>query len=178
MDFPLLPPAESPKEQQTQEDIDPLWEQTKREMYEPQGSRSSRSSRTRRGGGGINDSSAVKYDADKVEELKRKLIKELKHAANIRNLQPDESIILTVTGKGYQPPAPAVVVIENKAKGPDDPDMEMLMLINQMEISQRSGSSAPPTVLTIRVKKSDVDAFSKGELNFEQFRQKAQIFTY
>ena len=98
VDFPLLAPPESPKEQKTQQDIDPLWEQTKREIYEPQGSRSSRSSRTRRGGGGINDSSAVKYDADKVEELKRKLINELKHAANIRNLQPDESIIITVTG--------------------------------------------------------------------------------
>ena len=35
-----------------------------------------------------------------------------------------------------------------------------------------------PTVLTIRVKKSDIDAFAAGELDFEQFRQKVQIFTY
>ncbi len=39
---------------------------------------------------------------------------------------------------------------------------------------------APPstTVLTIRAKKSDVDAFAKGELDFEQFQQKVEIFTY
>jgi hypothetical protein len=39
---------------------------------------------------------------------------------------------------------------------------------------------APPstTVLTIRAKKSDVDAFAKGELDFEQFQQKVQIFMY
>jgi hypothetical protein len=37
---------------------------------------------------------------------------------------------------------------------------------------------SPVTVLTIRTKKSDVDAFSKDELNFEQFRQKVQIITY
>ncbi len=34
------------------------------------------------------------------------------------------------------------------------------------------------TVLTIRAKKSDVDAFAKGELDFEQFQQKVQIFMY
>jgi hypothetical protein len=34
------------------------------------------------------------------------------------------------------------------------------------------------TVLTIRAKKSDVDAFAKGELDFEQFQQKVEIFTY
>jgi len=36
----------------------------------------------------------------------------------------------------------------------------------------------PATVLTIRAKKLDVDAFSKGEINFEQFRQKVQILMY
>jgi len=34
------------------------------------------------------------------------------------------------------------------------------------------------TVLTIRAKKADIDAFAKGEQDFEQFRQKVQIFTY
>ena len=31
------------------------------------------------------------------------------------------------------------------------------------------------TIMTIRVKKSDVDAFAKGESDFEKFRQKVQI---
>jgi hypothetical protein len=34
------------------------------------------------------------------------------------------------------------------------------------------------TVLTIRAKKSDIDTFAKGELDYEQFRPKVQIFTY
>ena len=42
--------------------------------------------------------------------------------------------------------------------------------------SEMGVSSA--TVLTIRVKKSDADVFAKGELDYEQFRQKVQIFTY
>ena len=38
--------------------------------------------------------------------------------------------------------------------------------------------SASTTVLTIRVKKSDIDAFAKGQQDFEQFRQNVQTFTY
>ena len=34
------------------------------------------------------------------------------------------------------------------------------------------------TVLTIRAKKADVDAYAKGEQTLEQFRRKVQIFTY
>jgi len=37
---------------------------------------------------------------------------------------------------------------------------------------------SPATVLTIRAKKSDIDAFAGGEQNLEQFRQKVQIFSY
>jgi hypothetical protein len=37
---------------------------------------------------------------------------------------------------------------------------------------------ASSATLTMRVKKSDVDAFAKGELDFEQFQQKVKIFTY
>jgi len=35
---------------------------------------------------------------------------------------------------------------------------------------------ASATILTIRAKKSDVDAFAKGEIDFEKFRQKVQHF--
>jgi hypothetical protein len=34
------------------------------------------------------------------------------------------------------------------------------------------------TVLTIRVKKQDIDEFSQGDISFEQFRRKVQIYTY
>jgi hypothetical protein len=39
------------------------------------------------------------------------------------------------------------------------------------------GASAA-TVLTIRAKKSDIDAYAKDEQILEQFRRKVQIFTY
>jgi hypothetical protein len=33
-------------------------------------------------------------------------------------------------------------------------------------------------VMTIRVKKSDIDSFNSEELDFEQFREKVQILVY
>lgn len=38
--------------------------------------------------------------------------------------------------------------------------------------------TASSTTLTMRVKKSDVDAYAKGEIDFEQFQQKVKILTY
>jgi hypothetical protein len=34
------------------------------------------------------------------------------------------------------------------------------------------------TVLTLRVKKSDVDAFAKGNLSYEEFQQRATVNAY
>lgn len=38
--------------------------------------------------------------------------------------------------------------------------------------------SAAATVLIIAAEKSDVDEFARGNMNFEQFQKKVDIFTY
>ena len=35
-----------------------------------------------------------------------------------------------------------------------------------------------PAVLVIRAKKSDIDEFAKGDIDFEKFRQRVQLLTY
>ena len=126
VDFPLSPPPKAEEVKETEEEaIDPVWEQMKQEMYEPEDV-----SRRRR----TDDRPEEKYDPEKVENLKSTLIKALKHAANIRGLKPDEWVnVATVSSS---------------------------------------------TILTVRAKKSDIDTFSKGELDFDEFRQKVVIFTY
>ena len=126
VDFPLSPPPEIPEEKKTEESTDPIWDQTKQEIYMPEDV-----SRSRRRSGRSEE--IPSYDAEKVDDLKRTLTRTLKHAANIRGLKPDEWVNVTVI------------------------------------------SSA---ALTIRAKKSDIDAFSEGELDFDKFRQKVVIFTY
>ena len=63
-DFPLSPPPQAQQEKETkEEDVDPIWEQMKREMYTPEEARRSRT----------DDRPEEKYDAEKVENLKTKI---------------------------------------------------------------------------------------------------------
>jgi len=149
----LSPPPETQQEKETKEkDIDPLWAETRRQMYEPE-----KVSRRRR-----TDRPEEKYDAEKVEDLKETLIKTLKHAANIRALKPDESVILTVIGKAGQS---ATRTTTRSYGAPLKP------------VGAETGFSSP-TVLTIRAKKADIDAFAKGQLSFDQFTQKILLLSY
>ena len=156
----LSPPPEAPEEKETEEeDTDPLWTQMRQEIYAPE-----EADRRRRSG----DSPEEKYDAEKVEELKETLIKTLKHAANIRNLKPDESVVLTVIGKAGQPSVSATGRLFRE-------DYGSRYIIS----TSRAGTGfSSPTVLTIRAKKSDIDAFAEGKLSFDQFTEKTQLLSY
>jgi hypothetical protein len=165
VDFPLSPPPNA-QEQETAEgdDADPLWTQTKLEIYAPD-----RTNRRK------TDESAVKYDAEKVEDIKTTLVKALKHAANIRGLKTDESVILTVTGSGKSSdviieaiPGTSRIVVVGKDKKPR---------IYEGGLPDDVGASLP-AVLVIRAKKSDIDAFSDDKLDFDEFRQKVAMVTH
>ncbi len=174
MDFPLsAPPAveeEKPAEKEAQSD--PVWQEMRREMYEPQ--EAARGSRKE---------PEQKYDAEKVENLKTTLIKALKHAANIRSLKSDESVILTVTGSSKSSGGRMVPIHSRTAS---------LVQRNQVVVQEKAGDGTAtagviatpssdqttyfsPTALVIRAKKSDIDEFAKGTLDADQFRQRVQV---
>jgi len=153
----------------------------------------------------------------KFDQLKKELIETLKHAANIRNLTPDEWIILTVIGQGRQG---GVMYFGNESFGAAAPRSNYSSSYSESEQSASSeggGYSASrssgvagggmggygggmmggmgmgmggmyggygemgfpsTTILTIRAKKADVDEFARGELDFEEFQQTVEIFTY
>jgi hypothetical protein len=137
-----------------------VWEQTRQEIFEPMDVKGKRDY--------FHHEEEQGYDAEKVEELKDKLIKALKHAANMRNLKPEEWVILTVIGGEGQPISVlrSISIVTKSAN-----------IVADSPLPIETGFSSP-AVLTIRVKKSDAVAFSKGELDFDQFRQRVQIFTY
>ena len=166
VDFPLSPSRQAPQQGATEkeEDGDKVWQDTRRQLYEPE-----RVARRK------TDESTVKYDAEKVENLKTTLIKALKHAANIRNLKSDESVIVTITGGNESASnitstftTTGQVVIHNKER-------------RTMEIVNAQPSElglSVPVVLVIRAKKADIDVFAKGDLDLEQFRQRVQMISY
>jgi hypothetical protein len=163
VDFPILPVKEVPSEDAKESDKDPLWEETKRELQSP-------------GFPGIvlphpmpfGDNSSKKYDKEKVDALRSNLIKSLKHAANIRALKNDDMVIVTASGAGQ---GSGEAVLQSIVIKSGDSSV-----VKQSSPGRSAASSAG--VLTIRAKKSDIDAFAKDELNFEQFTAKVSVLTY
>lgn len=155
VNFPLSPP---PKVQaaKTDEGADPVWEQTKQQIRESKKEPDLDYVHQR-------DAATKQYDSEKAEELKTNLIKALKHASNIRNLKKDESVTVVVAGT-----LPALVVSGHG----DEPHRYYYI-----QYGKEKGISRP-SLLTIRAKKSDIDAFAKDELDFDAFRKKVVTFTH
>jgi hypothetical protein len=175
VDFPLSPTSEEKEQEKATEKTeegDPVWLETRQQMFEPE-----RFDRKRR-----IDRQEVKYDPEKVENLKTILLETLKHAANIRLLKPDESVILTVTGSGEATGTKIItanvagnnrqVVIQEKGAN----GQTSMKILNGNSLDDIGLST--PTVLVIRAKKSEIDAFAKGELDFGKFRANVQMFSY
>jgi hypothetical protein len=93
VNFTFSPPPKPQGQQpiQTAEPVDSTWHRARQQVLSPGDPRRSRGS-----------DPAKEYNSQMVEELKRDLITTLKHAANIRGVQPDELVILTVIGGGRQ----------------------------------------------------------------------------
>lgn len=86
-DFPLsLPTPQGQAEMQKTEPGDPVWQRAKDRLYSPQNA-------SPYGPSGM----PREADQKSLDQLKEDLVKALKHAANIRNIDPNEWIILTVT---------------------------------------------------------------------------------
>ncbi len=170
VNFPLSPLPEEKEEKETkEEDTDPLWTQMRQEIYEPE-----EVDRRRR----TDDRPEEKYDAEKVEELKETLIKTLKHAANIRALKPDQSVILTVIGgqsqSGTRTPTRSSY---GRSSMSSSVSRGRSSMVRRAPRVPTVAASLLPTVLTICAKKSDIDDFAKDELSFDQFRERTKIFT-
>jgi hypothetical protein len=185
VNIPLSSPPKA-KEQDKDESAtkaDSVWKQAQQEIFQPSVYRNKR----------VLNSAEI-YDAEKVEELKSRLIKALKHAANMKNLEPDELIILTVIGKGRSYPGGVYSYGRTGGGGYSSglSEYEGVGAANVRRSYSRTGrnpysvtrstrggtGSASSTVLTIRAKKSDIDAFAKGDLDYDKFREKVQILTY
>ena len=91
-------------------------------------------------------------------------------------------MILTVTGSGEATGTKIItanvagnnrqVVIQEKGAN----GQTSMKILNGNSLDDIGLST--PTVLVIRAKKSEIDAFAKGELDFDKFRANVQMFSY
>ena len=209
-------PKAQEKEDELTKDVDPIWQRARQKIFTPQGF------------DGGDFAAEEQYSADKIEQLKTELTRTLKHVANIRFIEENEAVILTVIGKARQPggmygyqsfrnATPRTGTSISRRRPPSSSRgsyggggamgggmgmggtygggmggmgggmmggmgggmMMGGMGMGTMYSEDYSGAgSAAATVLIIAAEKSDVDEFARGNMNFEQFQKKVDIFTY
>ncbi|MBN2512200.1 MAG: hypothetical protein JXB18_04620 [Sedimentisphaerales bacterium] len=142
VDFPLMPTNQIEAEAQPKDPAaDEVWQKTKKKL---QGQPVDEPPYPNQG---------EAYDADKVEALKEKCIKAFRHAANIRNLETQQWVVLVI-----------------RCTTQDD--------IMPVEEENAETSTDNASTLMLRAVKKDIDAFAKNPDNLEQFRKAVQILTY
>lgn len=176
--FPLAPTAEEAQADQPKGNTNSAWEEARRELSG--------------GGEGLVPGIAVpppdqmKYDAAKVEALKTALIDALGNANNMRHLQSTDFITVVVHSGGEQrfnffstagfAGPNKVYASGNRYKtNPSRPGGVPAGGGISTGVSRDSRRSGGESLLTIRVKKSDVDALAKGELKPEDFRKRTLV---
>ncbi len=153
VDFPLVAPREDTPEPNVPNEADTLWSEIRQQMRgQPAPADTGRDA----------DRTAA-YDDLKVEGLKRTFLAALKHASNIRGLDPNDHIVAVAVNASH----PAI---------PLDSVFATTDMMYGMERwpSERSLSQ----LLVLRTTKSHVDAYADGTLTPEQFRKEAGAITY
>jgi hypothetical protein len=103
--------------------------------------------------------------------LKKELLEALKNAANIRAVKSEESITIAVVGnRAVNATARVKRVTKTPGNAPRKADI--------LYATDASRTGSRDTMLTIRVKKSDVDAFAKGTIEFDEFKKRAAVSAY
>jgi hypothetical protein len=159
VDYPLAPTQkEDAGQAKPKEPVDSVWSQTVREMTgqpqdEPQGAHN-----------------APAYDAQKVENLKKTLVKTLAHASNIRLRRPQDAITLVVG---------ALDDVRVSAHGRSRSAGWGTAKTSPVRPGAAPAPAAirnPATaMLILRVTKADVDAFAKSQLSLAQFTEKVHV---
>jgi hypothetical protein len=114
------------------------------------------------------------YDEARVEGLKTSLLDALKHASNIRHLAPQEYVTVVVQGGDATTSSSGGTRVRKEK----EKDKEKENRFNNDTVTTRRTIQKGESVMTIRVKKSDIDAFAAGKIDSNGFQQKATAQTY
>ncbi len=120
-----------------------------------------------------------------MEKLKETLLDAVKNASNMRSLKPDEIVSIVVSGGAVDGPGYERNVSNGFTRRQSWPGAATSSVAGNphlgrrlaMHVIQRVGHSGA-SMLTIRVKKSDIDSLANGKLGRDEFREKATVLTY
>jgi hypothetical protein len=167
--FPLVPPASEAKESESNR-RDSEWEQARNAItganQRPGYLRPMTSQREER------------YNQKLVETLKRRVLQVLKNASNLRHVKSGEWLVVTFSGPGS-------TSSEQVNDGEQSADVQPEIVGGRVKVVpvpvDELGQPMPPqrlTVMTIRIKKENADAFAANKISEEEFFQAAEVTTY
>lgn len=160
--FPLLAPAKTTDDETPKEAADSTWEEARQELY------GSKVSASRRAWVGKRE----EFDANKVARLKDALLQSLKNATNIRNVKPGEFITVVVVGTDSDPRGRLVVEKNSNQQ------RAVARLDQYLPLYVGPHGDDAESIMTLRVKRSDVDDFAKGSTDIDKFKAKVSIAVY
>jgi len=168
VNFPVVPPTKV--EEEKRERTESEWEKVRQELY----------GRRQASWMGGTVEAGVDYDAEQVDTLKKEMTEELKNASNFRHLKPDEYVSITVFGSANS--GAKATKSSTRRKRTDAANGDAAAKETDRAGRDQSVARARParggTVLTLRVKKSDIDAFARGDINYDAFEKKVDVNTY
>ncbi|PWU13377.1 MAG: hypothetical protein C5B50_19385 [Verrucomicrobia bacterium] len=165
--FPLLAPPARPTPEKEKPAADSTWKEAWQELY---GTRPAESTATE---------PAVEYSEEKVTRLKESLLEALKNATNLRDVKSDEWITVCVFGNGGGGhSSKKATVFKFDSAGTGEKPQPQRPVRAWAYAGDKSGVPRATSTMTIRVRKSDADAFAKGKLSPEEFQKKAKIAIY
>ena len=155
VDFPLVDaPKAAEKKDAAKADKDAAWEQARRELTGKGDDLSDDLERD-------DDPEPAKFDAEKVSGLRKRLAETFRHAANLKSVKAGEQIVVQVVGKGTRA-SHGSLRIDPTTGIPNNP---------------HPSDNPTSATLTLRAKRSDVDAFAAGRLSAEEFGKKLTVST-
>jgi hypothetical protein len=167
VDFPLLPTPKDSAQDKEKHPVNSTWEEAKRELYgqPPEGD--------------LPVNVADEYNEDNVNKLKDALLESLKNATNIRGLKDGDFVNICVRGRSRSVAANGKFNTIRFSGGFSGANQGTEALwAGTMPENRADGIVTAGSILTIRVKKADVDAFANGKINLTDFRNKAILNTY
>ncbi len=157
VDFPMFGPA-SAEEKPEEKPVDSEWERVRdrlRGQNTPNMEYSARSN--------------VRFDPKQVEALKKILLGTMKNGGNFRHFKPDEHLSIAVFGH----PSPVRAYVQKSNRDDSSPGKS-----GNYFVSWSSSKSEQGTVMTLKAKKADIDAFASGKMDLDAFSNKVTVATY
>lgn len=159
-DFPPSTPAQQPGQGEPPsrsegEAADPVWQRARQRLYSP---------------GARTPSPSGQTQTMTFEQFQEELLRSLRHAANIRHIDPNELVVLTLVAQNGGTSQAGDADLMRQYENVYGSDYMAMMGLGRPDPST--------TVLTMQARKAAIDAFAQGALDFDQFRRKVKSIAY